>query len=125
MFTAHGGSMRSILVTLLAGALICPAAVHGQAAKARKARKPAASKAASKAKPSKAEASEKAAEQFQAFCQDWMQKLAVRERDNISHIKWNTKPDGVEGEYVGYIQEHTCSVKADGQAPVGRVMYQE
>jgi len=62
---------------------------------------------------------------FQTFCQEWMQKLAVREHDNIANIKWETKPDGVHGEYVGYPQDHTCVVKNQDTEPVGKIAYQE
>lgn len=109
--------MRSlIMVTLLTVALVNPALVQAKAAQGRKSRKPATAKAAP---------SEKIAEQFQTFCRDWMQKLAVRERDNMSNIKWNTKSDGVEGEYVGYTTDHTCTVMGDGNEPVGKLTYEE
>jgi hypothetical protein len=62
---------------------------------------------------------------FQTFCQEWMQKLAAREHDNIANIKWNTRPDSVQGEYVGYTQDHTCTVKNEDTAPVGKIAYQE
>ncbi len=104
------------MVTLLALALVDPAIVQAKTAKARTASKHPATKAVSP---------EKAAEQFQAFCQEWMQKLAAREHDNVSKIKWNSNSDGVEGEYVGYTQDHTCTVTEDDSEPVGKIAYQE
>ena len=62
---------------------------------------------------------------FDAFCTEWMQKLAAREHDNLDHIAWNTNADGVEGEYVGYTRDHSCVVKAGGSAPVGQMNYFE
>ena len=62
---------------------------------------------------------------FDAFCAEWMQKLAAREHDNLAHITWNTSADGVEGEYVGYTRDHSCLVKASGSAPVGQMNYFE
>jgi hypothetical protein len=82
-------------------------------------------KAASNKQTSKKATPEQVTGAFQTFCQEWMQKLAVRERDNIAHIKWSTKPDGVQGEYVGYTQDHTCVVKNEDTDPVGEIAYQE
>ena len=62
---------------------------------------------------------------FPAFCEEWMQKLVVRERDNVARIKWDTKPEGVHGEYVGYSQEHTCTLKDNAEVPVGKISYRE
>ena len=62
---------------------------------------------------------------FEAFCSEWMRKLAAREHDNIALISWNTGPDGVQGEYVGYTTEHTCVVKNGGSIPVGKITYLE
>jgi hypothetical protein len=109
----------STLMTLLALALLAPSGtVQAKEAKAHKA-------AAAKPRASKKPAPEKVAQEFQTFCQEWMQKLAARERDNIKNIKWNTTPEGVKGEYVGYTQEHTCIVKDEYQEPVGEIIYQE
>jgi len=82
-------------------------------------------KAAAKKQTTKKPTPEQIDAAFQTFCQEWMQKLAVREHDNISNIKWNTKPDGVQGEYVGYTQDHTCVVKNEDADPVGKIAYQE
>lgn len=65
---------------------------------------------------------------FDEFCVEWMQKLAVRERDNRSHIRWEPGPDGTRGEYVGYSQDHTCKVKENGDpkaVPIGQITYRE
>ena len=76
-------------------------------------------KSAAKANP------EEIRKAFEAFCADWMQKLAARERENVAKIVWNNDSDGVEGEYVGYTNDHTCMVKDGGSAPVGQITYLE
>jgi hypothetical protein len=71
---------------------------------------------------------EKAAGAFQAFCQEWMQKLAVRERDNKAKINWQNGAEGTRGEYVGYSQEHTCQMREytnPESVPVGIIVYRE
>jgi len=65
------------------------------------------------------------ASQFDSFCTEWMGKLAARQEHNITHIKWDTKPDGVKGEYVGYTKEHTCTLKNETQVPIGKIVYRE
>ena len=65
------------------------------------------------------------ASQFTAFCEEWMGKLAAREQHNVTHIKWDTKPDGVQGEYVAYTKEHTCTLKDTSQVPIGKIIYRE
>jgi len=96
--------------------------LHGGAGEAREAK-------IAKAAASKAPASQISAEDlqktFDAFCAEWMHKLAVREHDNIAHIVWDTGTHGVEGEYIGYKNDHTCVVKASGTAPVGEMTYVE
>jgi hypothetical protein len=62
---------------------------------------------------------------FNTFCEEWMGKLAAREKYNIANIKWDAKPDGVRGEYVGYTQEHTCMVKDANKVPIGKIIYRE
>jgi hypothetical protein len=106
------------ILTLFALAFVIPTGT-AQAEAAKK------HKAASNKETSKKATPEQVTEAFQTFCQEWMQKLAVRERDNIANIKWNTKPDGVQGEYVGYTQDHTCVVKNEDTDPVGEIAYQE
>lgn len=67
-------------------------------------------------------------DKFAEFCQEWMQKLAVRERDNRTRIRWETGPDGTHGEYVAYSQDHTCKMKESTDptaVPVGRIAYRE
>lgn len=105
------------IVTLLALALVGPTMVQAKTAKARR--------TAGKRPATKAVSPEKINQQFETFCQEWMQKLAAREHDNLSKIKWNSNSGGVEGEYVGYTQDHTCTVKGDDSAPVGKIAYQE
>jgi hypothetical protein len=65
------------------------------------------------------------ASQFDSFCLEWMGKLAARQEHNIAHIKWDAKPDGVKGEYVGYTTEHTCTLKNETQVPIGKIIYRE
>lgn len=65
------------------------------------------------------------ATQFSAFCEEWMGKLAAREQHNVANIKWDAKPDGVKGEYVGYTQEHTCTLKDASKVPIGKIIYRE
>jgi hypothetical protein len=62
---------------------------------------------------------------FDNFCAEWMQKLEAREEANVSHIKWEPNGAGVQGAYVGYTQEHTCTLKDGQKVPVGKIMYQE
>jgi len=105
-------------LTLLALALVAPAGmVQAKTVKNHK--------AASEKEASEKPTPEQITEAFQTFCQEWMEKLAVREHDNIANIKWNTNPDGVQGEYVGYSQDHTCVVKNEDKDPVGKIAYQE
>jgi len=63
---------------------------------------------------------------FQGFCDEWMHKLEEREHANVSHIKWETNANGVQGDYVGYTHEHTCVMK-DGtdSVPIGKINYRE
>jgi hypothetical protein len=64
--------------------------------------------------------------QFKVFCEEWMGKLAARERDNINNIQWETRADGVTGAYTAYSQEHTCVMKdGTGSVPVGKISYRE
>jgi hypothetical protein len=65
------------------------------------------------------------ATQFDAFCTEWMGKLAAREQHNVTHIKWDAKPNGVKGEYVGYTTEHTCTLKNASKVPIGKIIYRE
>ena len=63
---------------------------------------------------------------FEKFCAEWMQKLAVREHDNIKNIHWVPDGTGVEGEYVGYSSDHTCKLASDvSPAVVGKIIYRE
>lgn len=63
---------------------------------------------------------------FEAFCKEWMGKLAARERDNVANIKWETQPAGVVGAYTGYSQDHTCLLKpGTGDVPIGKIVYIE
>src|SRR5512135_3134165 len=66
------------------------------------------------------------ADSFPQFCDEWIEKLAARERDNVAHIKWESDGSVVKGDYVGYTHEHTCVTKIGSQAtPVGKITYRE
>ena len=66
------------------------------------------------------------ASSFQSFCEEWMHKLEERQRDNISHLKWEPVADGVQGTYVGYEPQHTCKLMDGTEAdPVAKVFYRE
>lgn len=69
-------------------------------------------------------ASEKPIRSFQAFCDGWMEKLRHRELNDLAHIEWQTNAEGVQGTYIGYSEDYTCTVSADGP-PVGKVEYRE
>jgi len=63
---------------------------------------------------------------FVRFCDEWMEKLAARERRNQGLIEWQTGANWVQGSYVGYTQEHKCSIEGAGsKSPVGRLSYLE
>jgi hypothetical protein len=117
--------MRGIAISaLLVCSVLLPATIQAGSTNLRKTA-PSKRKAAAPKQVAKKPSLEEVQQAFEVFCQDWMQKLAVREHDNIAHIQWNTKPEGVEGEYVGYNQDHTCVVKDGSIAPVGKIAYQE
>jgi hypothetical protein len=69
-------------------------------------------------------ASETRIDSFQPFCDGWMQKLRDRELNGLAHIGWQTSAEGVQGTYVGYSEDYTCTVATDGP-PVGIVEYRE
>ncbi len=69
-------------------------------------------------------ASEAPIDSFQVFCNRWMEKLRDREVNNLAHIQWQEGTEGVQGTYVGYSADYTCTVSADGP-PVGKVGYHE
>ena len=111
----------TISVLLLVGALHAGMA-DAEMANARMAKT---NKAAPQRRAAQKASPEEIYKAFDVFCQEWMKKLAAREHDNIAHIKWDTRPDGVEGAYVAYNQEHTCVAKNGDSEPVGRIAYQE
>lgn len=110
--------MRAVAIAaLVVCGLLCGGVSHAGEVKVAKA-------AAAKSAPPQA-SPEDLQKAFDAFCAEWMQKLAAREHDNLAHIAWNKSADGVEGEYVGYTNDHSCVVKASGSAPVGQMTYFE
>jgi hypothetical protein len=63
---------------------------------------------------------------FQAFCDEWMQKLHDRELYNTAHIAWETHGGRIGGEYVGYATTCTCIAREEpGKDPIGKISYRE
>ncbi len=63
---------------------------------------------------------------FQAFCEEWMQKLRDRETYNTAHSTWDSRDGRVSGEYVGYGSEHTCIAREEpGKDAIGKISYRE
>jgi hypothetical protein len=91
-----------------------------KAAKASKAEK-------GKGKAAGGTSDEQIAEQLKAFCQKWMGFLETRERDNKKGIKWEKKPAGISGHYVGYSKEYDCVMKerSSNGTPVATIEYKE
>lgn len=71
--------------------------------------------------------SARAAQSFDSFCAEWMNKLAVREHDNVSKVKYSQEGSRVVGTYTGYEQVPLrCQSKAKPGAPgVGTLVYNE
>lgn len=66
------------------------------------------------------------ASSFPQFCDEWIEKLVVREHDNVTHIKWESEGSVVKGAYIGYTHQHTCVTKMGTQStPVGKITYLE
>ncbi|MEO8605285.1 MAG: hypothetical protein ABI629_22135 [bacterium] len=105
-----------VLLIALSLGLSTPAAHAADKAK----RKPAAA-----AGP--AASDEKIADDLKGFCVKWMGFLAKRESDNSKAIKWQTKPTGVAGQYVGYSKEYDCVMKdrSSNGTPVAVIIYKE
>jgi hypothetical protein len=132
--------MRTLMVMLVLGAATLVTVTFATATEApTTAASPAPKKAAPK-KSAKAKAREPlspaaaAAEilngpqvrNFQAFCDEWMQKLRDRETYNTAHIAWETHDGRVSGEYVGYGTENTCIAREEpGKDPIGKITYRE
>jgi hypothetical protein len=66
-------------------------------------------------------------ETFTAFCDSWVDKLRERQRHNLATIKWQTSPEGVVGEYVGYDTDHIGPETVDhpDETPIGKLVYIE
>lgn len=67
------------------------------------------------------------AESFDSFCAEWMNKLAVREQQNLSKVQYTPGSGGVEGTYTGYERVPVrCQTRAKPGAPgVGTLVYHE
>jgi hypothetical protein len=115
------------IVSIPLGVLLWVGAVSLPALAKMPIKQVAARKAATKEKSSNSqETTEKAASTWPDFCTEWMGKLAVRERDNIANIHWETAADGVKGVYVGYSKDHTCTLhEGTEKVPVGKIGYLE
>ena len=65
---------------------------------------------------------------FDAFCVQWMQKLAARERANLASAEFRKHGNGVVAEYTGYArQASSCEsrVARPGAPGVGLLTYHE
>lgn len=93
--------------------------------------KPAAAKPSGDKKAAKGKASgpsdEQIADQLKQFCVKWMGFLETRETDNKKGIKWEKKPAGIAGHYVGYSKEYDCVMKerSSNGTPVAVIVYKE
>ena len=65
------------------------------------------------------------AQAWRAFCEEWMQKLAARERENIDKTEWKDSGQEKTGNHVGYGPDHECRLSAQGAVPIGRIYYKE
>lgn len=121
--------LRRVICAVAAVMLIVSMGQAQQKKSAKKGGGKKAAPAASNKKAAQAKAiQEKAAGAFNAFCQEWMGKLAARERDNKAQIKWQTSAGGTKGEYIGYSAEHTCQIKDQTEpssVPIGTITYRE
>jgi hypothetical protein len=68
-----------------------------------------------------------AAQTFDSFCAEWMQKLAVREEQNASKVQFSPQNGRVVGTYTGYEKTALrCQSRAKPGAPgVGTLVYNE
>jgi hypothetical protein len=68
-----------------------------------------------------------AAQSFDSFCAEWMQKLAVREHDNVNKVKYTNQGGQTIGTYTGYESVPVrCQSKAQpGKPGVGTLVYNE
>jgi hypothetical protein len=65
---------------------------------------------------------------FGAFCAEWMQKLAGRERVNLEKARWERRDGQLVSEYTGYTSAPVrCDsrVKKAGKPGVGVLVYHE
>lgn len=69
---------------------------------------------------------EHAKESFPQFCEEWMAKLADRERKNLASVRWVEKDGVVSASYIGYSRQHSCVFKEGSDAtPLGKITYLE
>ena len=77
---------------------------------------------------STAGADPKVVERLDNFCKKWMGFLVVRETNNKAKVAWSPAGTGVEGQYVGYGTEYSCTLKHNGDpktVPVAILKYRE
>lgn len=110
--------MRSKVVIILASGLLAWTLVPGGVPAAR---------AADKGKAATGPSDDKIAADLKQFCVKWMGFLETRERDNTRGIKWQTKAEGVSGQFVGYSKDYDCVMKerSSNGTPVAVIVYRE
>jgi len=115
--------MRGTLLRIGAGLVLLVPLATGMLAGAPTARAADKGKAKAPAGPS----DEKIAEDLKVFCKKWMGFLETRERDNTRGMKWETKPAGIAGQWVGYSKEYDCIMKerSSNGTPVAVIVYKE
>jgi len=63
---------------------------------------------------------------FQTFCGEWLEKLVLREEQNVAQIEWVTSDIGVRGVFIGYSRRGQCEAKSGTDAvPVGKLTYRQ
>jgi hypothetical protein len=77
--------------------------------------------------PAAAPAGENA--EFDRFCSQWMDKLAVRERQNLARMRWVQRGSVMVGQYTGYARRplhcQPTSAVTPGRPAVGKLVYEE
>jgi hypothetical protein len=68
-----------------------------------------------------------AGQSFDSFCAEWMKKLASREQQNLTKVKYSPENGRQVGSYVGYDRSPVkCQSKAQpGKPGVGTLVYNE
>lgn len=117
-----------VLIVGLAAAATAEAAAPTEVAEASSAEPVPVAAASSKAVIAPAGADPQLVKKLDGFCKKWMGFLVVREVDNKAKVAWNPAGTGVEGQYVGYGSEYSCTLKHNGdpkKVPVAILKYRE